>query len=250
MPRLTRIGKKYPIVNKKPPSPDKSTLDIVVAFDITASMDPYINDVKDKIKYFTEGILNKLDTNIMFAGVGEHDTRGWPLLQITKFHNDLPTLKRCISEMFVYPGGNRDFPEAYECLFKELATYEYKNPTLMVMIGDSIPHGMERRGSGSLFGDYGCEDNVDYKVELPKLNNKLEAFYFVTCSDDYDMKRYQRKLVEQDKYFIELSRFNLVTELIMGVAMDLTGNFDSFYKDLKEEQGGDVADEVLRMIRR
>ncbi|MFC1697269.1 vWA domain-containing protein [Nanoarchaeota archaeon] len=247
MVRLTKIKKNYPKPIEKIIEPNytstngKPRLDVIIAFDTTGSMGSYIREVRKQVYYLGEGLTQRLDTMITFAGIGDHcDGKDW--MQIKKPSNDPKQLKRYINNIKNTDGG--DEPEAYECLFKYLNEQTYEVPTVLVMVGDAFPHGTGYRS------DRGCTKKVDYKVEVKQLHKNLAGFYFVNVGNDSYSRKIQRTMVKSSRYLVDLSRINVLTELVMGLALEEVGEFDKFYEDLKKDRGQNVADEVLHMIRR
>src|SRR5262245_881825 len=118
----------------------KKRLNAIYAFDTTGSMTPWIENVQQKMDYLAAGLLKLLEMVITFIGVGDHGD-GRNMLQIKPPSRDVARLGASVRELV--PTDGRDTPEAFECLFRVLNAADYDVPTVLVLITDSIPHGME-----------------------------------------------------------------------------------------------------------
>lgn len=219
-------------------------LDLVLAFDTTGSMRPYIQNVREKIDYLCQGLFKLMDVRIGLVGVGDHCDEPY-MLQRFGLTTDLPAMQRAIYEIRSTSGG--DYPEAFECLFKDLnenPMWPWDRPTLLVLITDSVPHGM----SGE--GDAGCPDGVDARQQLALLSKKLKSFYLVNCGNHEAAIRIQKTLVKSDNYFLQLPDFRRLTNLVMAVCMDEVGELDRFMEILERQRGPERKAEVLKILGR
>ena len=162
-------------------------LDLVMAFDVTGSMRAYIQNVREKVDYLAQGLFKLMDVRIALIGVGDHCDEPF-VLQSHPLTKKIEDIRKAVHDIRSTSGG--DYPEAFECLFKHLnedAKWKYDRPTVLVLITDSVPHGM----SGA--GDAGCPDGVDARSELDKLMKKLKSFYLVNCGNHEASIRIQKK---------------------------------------------------------
>lgn len=219
-------------------------LTLILAFDTTGSMRAWIQNVREKVAYLAEGLFKLMDIRIGLIGVGDH-CDGDFMLQPHAPTTELADLHKSIRQIRGTSGG--DYPEAFECLFKHLnedPRWTYDVPTVLVLITDSIPHGM----SGA--GDAGCPDNVDARAELAKLGKKLKSFYLVNCGSHAAATAVQKTLVKSDNYFLELKDFRRLTNLVMALCMDEVGELDFFMDLLEKQRGKDRRAEVLALLRK
>lgn len=219
-------------------------LALILAFDVTGSMSPWIQNVREKVDYLAQGLFKLMDVKIGLIGVGDH-CDGPFLLQPHPLTGDLEAVRRSVNEIRSTSGG--DFPEAFECLFKHLnedPRWTWDRPTILVLITDSVPHGM----AGA--GDAGCPDGVDASAELARLQQKLKSFYLVNCGNHEASIRIQRTLVKSDNYFLQLDNFRRLTNLVMAVCMDEVGELDLFMDMLEKQRGKDRRAEVLALLKR
>ena len=207
---------------KPVPDPEKQRLDIIMAFDTTGSMSAYIKEVRENIGFVSQALFDTIKMRIALVGIGDH-CDGDKMMQIRDYTTNITTLKQNIESIANTGGG--DAPEAYECLFKELNRWEYPNPTAMVMIIDSYPHGMSTKSP-----DNGCPFKVDYKKELTELKTHLKNLYIVSCGN----RRYQEQFVDEEKCIIDLKDIKKLPHLIVGMCMSEVGRLGYFMRRLEE----------------
>jgi Mg-chelatase subunit ChlD len=222
----------------------RKPLDLILAFDTTGSMRAWIQNVREKIDYLSQGLFKLMDIRIALIGVGDHCDDQF-MLQVHPFTSDLADMQRAVHDIRSTSGG--DYPEAFECLFKHLndhPRWSGARPMVLVLITDSVPHGM----SGE--GDAGCPDNVDAREELAKLMTKVRSFYLVNCGNHEASIRIQKTMVKSDNYFLQLTDFRRLTNLVMAVCMDEVGELDYFMNLLEKQRGKDRKEEVLMLLRK
>jgi hypothetical protein len=220
----------------------KKRLDAIFAFDTTGSMTPWVENVQEKMDYLARGLLELLDMEIGFVGVGDHGD-GRNMLQIKPPTADLEALKRNVGDLRPTDGG--DTPEAFECLFKVLNSLDYPTPTVLIIVTDSIPHGME----GYRGIDDGCPFGVDWRAELDELRGRLQKVYLVSCAEDPHIAALQRELVG-DNALVRLADFRRLTNLVMAICMDEVGDLAAFMDVLERQRGPERRLEVLRLLGR
>ncbi len=223
---------------------DRTTqpLDLILAFDTTGSMRTWLQNVRVKVDYLVKGLFKLMDIRISLIGVGDH-CDGDFMLQAYPLSSKLKDLRKAIHDIRSTSGG--DYPEAFECLFKNLnedPMWKYERPTVLVLVTDSIPHGM--LGAG----DAGCPDDVDARVELDKLFEKLKSFYLVNCGNHAASIAIQKTLVKSENYFLQLEDFRRLTNIVMAVCMDEVGELEFFMNVLEKQRGKDRRKEVLTLL--
>lgn len=217
-------------------------LDLILAFDTTGSMRPYIQNVREKIDYLAQGLFKLMDIRIGLIGVGDHCDEQF-MIQAHPLTEEIKDLQRAVHDIRGTSGG--DYPEAFECLFKHLnedPRWRTERPLVLVLITDSVPHGM----SGE--GDAGCPDGVDARVELGRLLQRLRSFYLVNCGNHEASIRIQRTLVRSENYFLQLTDFRRLTNLVMALCMEEVGELDYFMDLLEKQRGKDRRQEVLTLL--
>jgi len=190
-------------------------LDVYIAFDTTESMRPYIETVRRNIGVVTDALLGE-SMRISLNGIADHcDRQRW--IQIHKLSDNSQKVKRALESIVIVNGG--DIPEAYECLALHLAERipqeSSENKRAVVLVGDSIPHGMPQ----SRYRDDGCPQHVDYARAFEAMRKVCHGFYFVGCDpQNYDL---QRELVGQSptNRFVPLgSMVEILPQLLVAMA--------------------------------
>jgi hypothetical protein len=220
----------------------KKRLNAIFAFDTTGSMTPWVENVQNKMEYLAAGLLKLMDMEISFIGVGDHGD-GRNMLQLKAPSRDVALLQKNVRELV--PTDGQDTPEAFECLFRVLNAGDYDVPTVLIVITDSIPHGMEEFDGE----DDGCPFGVDWHDELDLLRDKLQKVYLVSCATDEKLIALQRKMVG-DNAFIQLESTYRLTNLVMAICMDEAGDLDFFMSVLEKQRGPERKKEVLRLLGR
>lgn len=166
-------------------------LDTYIVFDTTGSMGSYIDMARNNIEEVTNALLDsKSDLRLSINGIGDHcDGRDW--IQMYALSSDPAEVRGSIEDIVMTSGG--DVPEAYECLALQMAQRIPKDSAgrkrAVVLIADSVPHGM-------VAGDSGCPKGVDYQDAFKAMKVVCDGFYFVGCEEQ--MYGQQRRLVEKN----------------------------------------------------
>lgn len=220
----------------------RKRLNAIFAFDTTGSMTPWVENVQQKMEYLAAGLLKLMDMELTFIGVGDHGD-GRNMLQIKPPSSDVAALQQSIRELV--PTDGQDTPEAFECLFRVLNAGEYHVPTVLILITDSIPHGMsEFTGE-----DDGCPFEVSWQDELDVLRDKLQKVYLVSCATDEKIVALQRQIVGENA-FIRLDNLWRLTNLIMAICMSEVGDLEFFMSVLEKQRGPERRQEVLKLLGR
>lgn len=223
--------------------PKGKALNVIFAFDITSSMEMYIGNVTQKMRYLCSELISLVpDMEIGFIGVGDHQD-GEFMLQATPFSNDLTELKEDIEAIQMTSGGD-DHPEAFECLFKAVNDMKLAGTnTIMFLVTDSIPHGMKYRGR-----DLGCPKEVKYQEELKKIHQDLHGFYIMGASPYREIVKLQMQLVKSPEFFLNLTNYRRVVNISSAIIADEVNQLPQFLKKLEAERGTDRVREVLRTL--
>jgi hypothetical protein len=230
------------IVDVRDTAHQKKRMNAVIAFDTTGSMTPWVENVQQKMEYLAAGLLKLMDMEISFIGVGDHGD-GRNMLQIKTASSDIEKLKKNVQELL--PTDGKDTPEAFECLFRVLNAGDYDVPTVLILITDSIPHGMEEFEGE----DDGCPFGVDWRDELDVLRDKLQKVYLVSCATDEKIVALQRKVVGENA-FIQLASVYRLTNLVMAICMEEAGDLEFFMSVLEKQRGPERRKEVLKLLGR
>jgi len=215
----------------------KSGLDVYIAIDTTGSMSPYVNEVRSNIGTVTNELLKgSSDIRISINGVGDH-CDGENCLQLYAPTSDSAQVHGAIKAIVMTNGG--DEPEAYECLALALTQYiptDSKNRRrAVVLIGDSVPHGML---------DAPCVNGVDYRKAFEGLKVLCNGFYVVGCEPQ--MYSHQRKLIDLNKENEQLiplgDMASLLPSLLVALAKktESASALEAYMKQLNPEVSGKI----------
>jgi hypothetical protein len=225
----------------------KGGLDVYVVFDTTGSMSSYIGEVRDNLAQVTDAILGeKSGTRLSINGVGDH-CDGANVLQMYALTCDAAEAQGSIDSIAMTDGG--DTPEAYECaalaLAKRLPVESAGRKRAVVLVGDSVPHGMI---------DQPCERNVDYATAFEALKTLCDGFYFVGCEPQ--MYGQQRKLIDSSRkdreQFIPLGKMVDVLPTLLVALAKKTESEKALVEYLKlvERQDPEAAKKVSGLLTR
>lgn len=244
-PKTSSAAKVRPPVATQITRP-KGKINVLMLIDVSSSTRNYIDNLRDKTGYLAEeivklipGLAGKIE--FCFMGVSDH-CDGNLMLQPTAFSGDPASLKANLENIVNASGG--DIPEAYECGFKFLNGQDIKDSnTIVLAVIDSVPHGI------GYSEDSGCPDRVDWEKELNELKKKITAFYVISCTEHTSLKILQRKMVDNQKHFIELgTNFTRLTNVIHGIIADHLGEIDKYLDHLTKTRGAARADEVKTLL--
>lgn len=164
------------------------SLDVYVMFDTTGSMGPYITTVREGAYEVTRELLQEgSDIRISMNGVGDHgDGSNW--LQMYALSNDPAEIQGALDSIVMTHGD--DEPEALECgalgLARRLPQESAGRKRAVIMISDSVPHGMI---------DEECAHAPrGYRGAFDAVRVLSDSFYFVGCNPQ--MYGIQRELID------------------------------------------------------
>jgi hypothetical protein len=220
-------------------------LDVYVVFDTTGSMDAYISEVRENLAQVTDALLDgKSDVRISMNGVGDH-CDGANVLQMYALTADAGEAQGSIDSIMGTHGG--DEPEAYECmavaLAKRLPVESAGRKRAVVLVGDSVPHGMI---------DEPCKNGVDYAAAFEALKTLCDAFYFVGCEPQAYSQ--QRKLIDAGRkdreQFIPLGKMVDVLPTLLAALAKMAESEKALVEYLKlvEHQNPDAAKKISGLL--
>jgi hypothetical protein len=242
-PQKTPLWLKHIVSVSQIKPPAGKTLNVIFAFDVTSSMEMYIGNVTQKMRYMCSELIGMVpDMEICFIGVGDHQDGAF-LLQATPFSNDLAALKEDIEAIQMTTGGD-DHPEAFECLFKAVNDMNLAGTnTIIFLITDSIPHGMKYRGR-----DEGCPLGVKYQAELRKLLTDLRGMYVMGASPYREIIKLQMQLVKSPEHFLPLVNYRRVVNIASAIVAEEIHQLPQFLQKLEDDRGTDRVREVLKTL--
>ena len=209
------------------------SLQVVVMFDITGSMYKYFDIVRQKLQEIV-GAIKKESPGAQFAifayrNHGDEDK--FPQIYYTSpLTANLEEIQISIAKIEKGGGG----PDALTCMEECLQAanaldWDLQAPKAVVIIGDEPPHGVVDSVTK-------CYAGIDYRQELSKLKQKGVKIYSVFCpthKKDRIYRFFQSLAEDGDGRFMEISEIEILAELLIGICLKETGNFDKFLERLK-----------------
>ena len=194
-------------------------LQLVFCVDVTSSMRPYIEEVKDTLKIIMKAIQNLEMIKYEFAFVGYRDHPPEDNTFITK-HKDFTDplkLKDFIEKEITAKGGG-DVPEAVlnglnDCVDK--LTWDDKSIKVVFHIADAPPHGTQYHSGYDAFKD-GCPKGYTAESVAKKFKDNDINYILIDCG--YDRKNNKNPLRSMITKFGEEKCFGCFheTKLING----------------------------------
>ncbi len=207
-----------------------TSLQVVFMFDITGSTFAYFEVIREKLQEII-GSVKKESPDAQFAifafrNHGDED-RYLQIYYTFPLTEDLQEIRDYIVEIERGGGGPDGLTCMEECFYEaNLLDWEIKASKAVVIIGDMPPHGVVDPVSK-------CYANIDYKLEISSLREKGVKFYSVFCpthKNDQIYRFFQSLAEDGDGKFMEISEIELLCEILIGICLKETGQFDKFEK--------------------
>jgi hypothetical protein len=210
--------------------PRSAALNAVFIYDVTASMQHFLENAKAKIDYFMSEVKALVpDIDVSVVGAGDHDAPKL-LFQPTAFTNDEKQLKQNLSSMVFCDGD--DIPEAFGEAFEKVSAWPLEGTnTVVVLLTDSVPHGTPGwKGRDSRPGE-------SPSSALAALKAKARAFYLFSCAQSPTMRALQRQLVDDDAHFLVIRNFKRITNVAAAVLAREAGKLEEYLSRLELDRG-------------
>jgi hypothetical protein len=216
------------IAQYKNASNDSSKVDVCLLFDITKSMEPYINAVAKNISRIGNEILSaKLGIEACVLGVGEHNHFENDAISKSKMLGDygqnnvltasVVELKNQIDNVVVYNQPNNSYDEAYECVAADISNKIAQRIApgrkhVVVFFGDSFAHGTPK--SSELCPFERSNEQIEHMVQIADMS------YFVGCDESRIFEKYTYgpvKSSNKSAYVSFVESADVISELIIGM---------------------------------
>lgn len=209
------------------------SLQVVFMFDITGSTFEYFEIIRRKLQEIVEAV-KKESSGSQFAvfAFRNHGDEGRfsQIYYISPLTGNLEEIQAYIAQIDKGGGGGDALTCMEECLHEaNLLLWDANAPKAVVIIGDMPPHGVIDHVSK-------CTGGLDYTLELNGLKEKEVKIYSVFCPTHRNERIYSfyQSLAEQGKgKFMEISEIEVLKELLIGICLKETGNFDKFEQRLQ-----------------
>lgn len=196
-----------------PPEPVRM-LDMVLCFDVTLSMTPVLNNVRDELTRLTATMFDASVADVRVAVIAHGDYDCSLLVRTLGFTNDAAQVRRFIEAVPVACGGWNDgecYEEALRVCSRELA-WRTDAKKVVVVVGDDIPHGPTFPTNAA---------RTDWHEELRCLTESDTCVFAVQCAS-LSIPRaepFYRALAQahcSGRYLL-LTQFYMMSEMALGI---------------------------------
>lgn len=202
------------VIDDASPVAFERKLDIVLSFDVTGSMTPVLNSVRQELSRLTSIIFDSAVADVRMAVIahGDYDT-SFTLRQldfsadtarITSFINDVPVALGCWNDGECYE-------EALRVCASQL-TWRPDSKRVVVMVGDDLPHEASFHMNRA---------RVDWVEELRGLSAQNVCVFAVQCASlcIARAERFYRALAAAHPLgrYLLLTQFYMMSELVLGI---------------------------------
>jgi hypothetical protein len=205
--------------------------DIVFSFDTTGSMSACIAQVRRTVEETTRRLFKDVpDLRIGVIAHGDYcdaPPRGNYVIRMLDLSSNVDQIAKFIRDTPNTSGGDMD--ECYELVLHEARrlTWRAGVPRVLVMIGDSNPHGLSYPQN---------DKRLDWRNELDLLTESKIQVYAVQALNYHESTNFYRECAKRTGGFhLRLNQFADVVQLIMAVV----------YKQTTPEQFKKHVDHVL-----
>ena len=207
-----------------------NSVDLAISFDVTGSMSPCFNQVKQEVQK-TATKLFKDVPNLRMAIIAHGDYCDGPnWIKVLDFTNDVK--KVCDFAASVRGTGGGDEDEAYEFVLSEARGLNWKseNNKAFVLIGDCSPHKVGYR--------YGSITNkLDWQNEAKLLAQAGIDIYPVQALNRTHNNRFYDGLSKiSGKPKLALNQFGLINDLVKGLTYNRVGKLANFRSELEKDK--------------
>jgi hypothetical protein len=207
-----------------------SSLQVVFMFDITGSTFAYFDIIREKLQEIIEAVKTESPgaqfAIFAFRNHGDED-RYQQIYYTSPLTADFQKIQNYIVNIERGGGGPDALTCMEECLYEaNRLDWGIKASKAVVVIGDMPPHGVVDSVSK-------CYANINYKDEILNLRKKDVRFYSVFCpthKNDRIYRFFQSLAEDGNGKFMEISEIELLSELLIGICLKETGQFDEFKK--------------------
>ncbi|KAL4474495.1 hypothetical protein ABPG72_016173 [Tetrahymena utriculariae] len=186
---------------------EAQNISICFLVDVTGSMMPYVNQVRDQINHIIENIYGSKQNNSMeiylsvVAYRDRDDKQSFETLQFTK---NCDEFKQFISQLNFSGGG--DQCEDVKIGLQQVTQLEWKQEhlNLLIWIADSPCHGKQFH-TVDIGDNYPEDDEEDIKLLLKQISEHLTDIYFYKINETTDTmtKAFREILLVYDKHLKE-----------------------------------------------
>lgn len=193
-----------------------SSLDVVMAFDTTGSMDVYLNEVQMHIQLIVREIRKRVpDARIAVIAYKDHE-QGPYVTRTLPFSDKEDDIITFLRSHEIAPGAGGGGPEAVECALYEANQLDWSpgnKGKALILIGDKPPHGVM-----DAFEE--CTRGRDYREETNRLIQKHVKMYTVLCNNVSETRTtFQWFADRTGGKFVTLEAIHDLVELLVAVSI-------------------------------
>lgn len=241
---LKRLIGKHGSMEKHISRDQKSSqpLDLVLMFDTTASMSPYLEQVRRKLSDLAGEVFQSVK-NTRIGVIAYVDYDNYDSTNVTKVKDltdDISSVKHFLEN--VVPIGGHDIPEAVEeALFEaNQLSWRIGSRRAAVLVGDAPPHGVVDAKSECRYGHF-------YVDEARNLAQKGIHVYTVQCGNyEATQRAFQLIANETDGKHLFLENSDDLVELLVAISMKEVGLLETYTERLESQ--GRLTDSKKRLL--
>ncbi len=193
-----------------------SSLEVVIMFDTTGSMDTYLSEVQVHVQLIVREIRKRVpDARLSVIVYKDHEQGPYvtKTLPLTDKEEDVISFLRSPA---IEPGAGGGGPEAVECALFEANQLDWSpgnKGKAIILIGDKPPHGV-------MDGFEECTSHRDYRVETNRLIEKHVKVYTVLCNNVAETRANFQWLADKTGgKFVTLEAIHDLVNLIVAVSI-------------------------------
>lgn len=186
------------------------SIDIVVSFDTTSSMNPAIMEVRRKVSEFITNLFNEVpDLRIGLMAHGDYCDHPRVITK-QELSSDKAALIKFVQTVQQTNGG--DLPECYEYVLQQVQRFHWRaSNRVFILIGDDVPHEV-----GYQYASYNVNNNWQQNAEI--LVASSITIYPIQCLAHKWATYFYETLARVSKTpKLDLHQFSNVTQLLTAL---------------------------------
>jgi hypothetical protein len=218
---------KKPIAKIIKPKTDQ-LIEVLISFDITGSMNPVFNIVKNNIVNFIKELFGEIK-NLRIGVIAHGDYCDAGSTYVTKQHKLTDQNAELVEFVrSVGPTGGGDAAECYELILKKAQSFAWTEGSkrTLILIGDDVPHGASESQNFM---------RLDWRTEATLLKSyDIKCVAVQALNRRYATPFYEELARITGGFHLELDQFSDVSDFITAVCHQQAGTLDQFEQKLKK----------------
>ncbi len=226
--------RKTSIAFKKQSRLSVPALQLLVMFDITRSMFPYFDLVREKLSKIISTIKGEISSVqfSVFAFRNHGDEKRYNQICYTSpLSADLELVYQAVASIQKGGGGVDGLSCMEDCLYEaNVLAWHPLSSKAVVIIGDQPPHGV-------VDSILECPRNINYQDEINQLVSKKIKVYPIFCGHNKKIRAFYQLVAKQSSgRFLEIKDIDLLPDLLIGISMKQIGGMEKYYKKLVQNK--------------